>query len=323
VLACALLGMCMLLMLVLVPLLSYYVATCEQSGGRLSSVCVSEFSAPSAEDLANMRVKLRERVLRDNSLSAVGGIYLEGGAESALFFSDTELPFYQESNFFYLTGIAQPNYRLLMDLASDQVILFAPNLADDYAVWNGEVLSLEGIRDHTLVDAVYYDEQFNSVLANLSASADTQYTLYTMPNVNVHLNATLLPRVQLEQRDLLVLMYARRSVKIDEEIALLRIASQVSRCVVWRRWRWESACVSVNVCEGACVYVCGFPFLSNATRSLLLTHAYRPRTHNATTTHTTIKQHHTHTYTHIHTHTYTHKQHTYIITPLSVTHIDG
>ncbi|KAG0260307.1 hypothetical protein DFQ27_003615 [Actinomortierella ambigua] len=55
--------------------------------------------------------------------------------------TDTELQFHQESNFFYLTGIDEPDYYFVYHFATSTSYLIAPDIDLRHTVWKGPVLS--------------------------------------------------------------------------------------------------------------------------------------------------------------------------------------
>ena len=62
-------------------------------------------------------------------------IVLSGGVETAKDVQDLRAPFFQEPNFYYLTGWSQPGARLLID--SHRTILFLPAHDAERERWTG------------------------------------------------------------------------------------------------------------------------------------------------------------------------------------------
>ena len=63
--------------------------------------------------------------------------------------ADTTFPFRQDSNFWYLTGVSEPDYVLVLE--QDEVFLIAPKRADHRDQWDGlidkrAVKSISGIK---------------------------------------------------------------------------------------------------------------------------------------------------------------------------------
>lgn len=102
-------------------------------------------------------------------------VYMKGGELMYRYETDYEFPFRQESNFWYLTGVNEPDYHLVLDLGKQEYHLFAPNRDAQYAVWHGRVKSKEQIQEEYSPDHLHYDSALPSVLKNLDP--DTIYCL--------------------------------------------------------------------------------------------------------------------------------------------------
>lgn len=66
--------------------------------------------------------------------------------------ADTTYPFCQESNFWYLTGIEEPDYLLVIDL--EETFLIAPKRADHRDMWDGSV-SKKDLKHRSGIARVY------------------------------------------------------------------------------------------------------------------------------------------------------------------------
>jgi Xaa-Pro dipeptidase len=100
-----------------------------------------------------------------NEESAV--VYMRGAEVSYRYGSDYEYPFRQESNFWYLTGVNEPDYHLLLDLNEQEYHLFAPKRDAQYTVWYGRIKSKEQIQSKYEPDHLHYDSEFPDVLKEL------------------------------------------------------------------------------------------------------------------------------------------------------------
>lgn len=78
------------------------------------------------------RTKVLDR-LADQS----GFVLLVGGETVNRKWTDTEVKFRQESNFFYMTGVQDPGYSLVIDLKTKQSTLYMPAFGADFALWHG------------------------------------------------------------------------------------------------------------------------------------------------------------------------------------------
>ena len=66
-------------------------------------------------------------------------IFLEGGVEKNRYNTDAEdLPFRQESYFFWAFGVHESECFAAIDVETGKSILFPPKLAPDYAIWLGK-----------------------------------------------------------------------------------------------------------------------------------------------------------------------------------------
>lgn len=88
-------------------------------------------------DAAEYGFQNRKKVLERMS-DQEGVILVKGGQLQERKWTDTEVLFRQESNFFYLTGISDPGYSLIVDLRTGATNLFMPVIDDDHALWHGK-----------------------------------------------------------------------------------------------------------------------------------------------------------------------------------------
>eukprot|EP00010_Vexillifera_abyssalis_P000118 CAMPEP_0201558596 /NCGR_PEP_ID=MMETSP0173_2-20130828/68755_1 /ASSEMBLY_ACC=CAM_ASM_000268 /TAXON_ID=218659 /ORGANISM="Vexillifera sp., Strain DIVA3 564/2" /LENGTH=448 /DNA_ID=CAMNT_0047972077 /DNA_START=65 /DNA_END=1408 /DNA_ORIENTATION=- len=145
--------------------------------------------------------------------------------------TDTELSFLQESNFYYVSGVVEPDCVVIIDVAHHETHLFVPRLDSIYAVWNGYVLSLEDYQKKYGADFVYYTDQYADIVKAMTAN-NIESIFYTLPGVTF--SSIQLPNNSptLHYNDdasvLLSALYQSRAVKVEGEIALLKIASQIS-----------------------------------------------------------------------------------------------
>lgn len=94
-------------------------------------------------------------------------VYMRGAELMYRHNTDYEFPFRQESNFWYVTGVNEPNFHLLLDLQKQEYHLFAPKRDAQYAVWHGRVKSKEQYQEEYNPDHLHYDSKFPQVLKEL------------------------------------------------------------------------------------------------------------------------------------------------------------
>jgi Xaa-Pro dipeptidase len=94
-------------------------------------------------------------------------VLISGAAVQFRYGTDHEYPFRQESNFQYLTGIWEPDFKLLLDVATREYHLFTPKRDAQFAVWHGFVKSLDEIRAEYQPDHLHVVEDLPAVLARI------------------------------------------------------------------------------------------------------------------------------------------------------------
>jgi len=91
-------------------------------------------------------------------------IFIKGASIAFRYNTDHEMAFRQESNFLYLTGIHEPDFSCMLDLATGEYLLFAPKRDTKYAVWNGYITPQETYKQRYEPDAIYFDTDIESIL---------------------------------------------------------------------------------------------------------------------------------------------------------------
>ncbi|KAL0225670.1 hypothetical protein P9112_012994 [Eukaryota sp. TZLM1-RC] len=97
-----------------------------------------------------------------------GILLLGGGKSSAQYTTDRDLPFRQESNFFYLTGVQRPDCLAMINASTGKFTLFAPALDPSLEMWMGPLPSFEDLAKEYGADEVLDVEDLNSVLPQFS-----------------------------------------------------------------------------------------------------------------------------------------------------------
>ncbi|KAJ2813895.1 hypothetical protein H4S07_000316 [Coemansia furcata] len=153
-------------------------------------------------------------------LGADSGVILVHGSETLMHpDSDTEYEFHQNSNFYYLSGVAEPGFAAAYDISTRTAILFVPHVSADEAVWIGVPPSLEEYRVAHGFDAAHYTKEISAVVGALNSSA-----VYTLPeNASACAAFALAPVEKLR-----VAVHEARVYKDDCEIAIMRRANQIS-----------------------------------------------------------------------------------------------
>lgn len=118
-----------------------------------------------------MSTKLhREKLLSLFDDNQDGLIYLKGADIMYRYGTDFEFPFRQESNFWYLTGVNEPEYHMVLDIKSGDYHLFAPKRDAQFAVWHGKIKSRRQIQEEYQPDHLHYSNDILSVMKSLTPS---------------------------------------------------------------------------------------------------------------------------------------------------------
>lgn len=150
---------------------------------------------------------------------------------------DAAYAFAQDATFLYLTGINEPDWRLVIDAASQKSYLVAPETTDIHKIFDGELSrddaeKLSGIKD--IISA----KEAEALLQSFSDEKRTVYAIGADPHAE-HYNFRLNP-AQTELWDVLKMQFGDvadcrkevaqlRAIKTDEEIALIQQAVDITK----------------------------------------------------------------------------------------------
>lgn len=197
----------------------------------VEGVCKTAMNPLDAEFMARLhretRAKLITTLFQDYlNATANGLIYLVGGSLENRYDTDVELPFRQESNFLYVTGVTNiPDCSVLIDLKTNQTTLFVPVRGATYALWNGIAPSLEQIKDQYGMDHVYFISDFEGVVTNMTRDVKDKagFVIYTLNGVQFPVQGfgSNTGFLQVALRD-------SRAIKTEAEIQVIKVAIAVS-----------------------------------------------------------------------------------------------
>jgi Xaa-Pro aminopeptidase len=155
--------------------------------------------------------------------------------------ADTDYPFRQNSDFFYLTGFDEPDAVLVLapEHAEHKSVLFLRKLDRTKEIWNGRRLGVELAVERLGVDAAFPIDEFADRLPEYLVGAKTLH--YTLGNDEtadrtIH-QAIATARTRTRQRghapeaiaDPAAVVHAMRAIKSEAEIAALRRAAEITR----------------------------------------------------------------------------------------------
>src|SRR6056297_817858 len=152
-----------------------------------------------------------------------GVIYLKGADIMYRYGTDFEFPFRQESNFWYLTGVNEPEYNAVLDIKSGDYHLFAPERDAQFAVWHGMIKSNDQIQKDYEPDHLHRANDILSVLKKLKPSS-----IYCLDEEQAAFIEDLNRNFNVETDTLQDALTFCRCIKTDHELDLLREAARVN-----------------------------------------------------------------------------------------------
>ncbi|KAG1048407.1 hypothetical protein G6F43_009202 [Rhizopus delemar] len=157
-------------------------------------------------------------------------IYMKGKSEATRDDTDIGLEFRQESYFFYLTGIDEPNFQVIIDIQEDKIYLIAPSdiSNEDDVIWKGPKINMTELLERYDVDEILAESEISQLLAKLNPT-----TVYVLKNKTQYINAFNLIssgnlRFDIDNQQLLRAMDEARLTKFQWEIEMIRQAAQGS-----------------------------------------------------------------------------------------------
>jgi Xaa-Pro aminopeptidase len=155
--------------------------------------------------------------------------------------SDTDFPFRQNSDFFYLTGFDEPDAILVLapEHPEHRSVLFLRKLDRAKEIWNGKRLGVERAVEHLGVDAAFPIDEFADRLPEyLRGAQSLQYALGADEAADRTIHQAIATarsrtrnggRAPLSIADPGTTLHEMRSIKSDAEIATLRRAAAITR----------------------------------------------------------------------------------------------
>lgn len=150
-------------------------------------------------------------------------LYLKGATLMYRYSTDYEFPFRQESNFWYLSGVNEPDYDMILDLQTQEFHLFAPKRDSLFAVWHGRIKSKEEIRDEYHPDHLHTGNKLLTVLHDLDPEM-----IYCLNEEQAEFLEDLDRDFQIDTESLTDAITYCRCIKTEWELDQLREASRIN-----------------------------------------------------------------------------------------------
>lgn len=175
-------------------------------------------------------------------------VVLEGGVEKNRYNTDAaDLPFRQESYFFWTFGVNESEFFGVIDVKTGKTTLFAPRLDPSYAIWDGKINDEDFFKQKYSVDNVIFNDKATTISEFLkSIGTKNVYLLVSFntiqfPEINFQRadntdsgNVLVEPKfegIQDFKVDTSLLyneMAELRVIKTEKEIDVMRYASKIA-----------------------------------------------------------------------------------------------
>jgi Xaa-Pro dipeptidase len=171
-----------------------------------------------------MSAKLhREKLLSLFDDNQEGVIFIKGADIMYRYGTDYEFPFRQESNFWYLTGVNEPEFQLILDIKTGEYHLFYPKRDAQFAVWHGKVREQAEIKDQYRPDHLHQNNDLLTILRNLKPSV-----VYCLDEEQAEFIEDLSREFTVDTDSIQDALTYCRCIKTEDELNLMREAARVN-----------------------------------------------------------------------------------------------
>jgi Xaa-Pro dipeptidase len=165
----------------------------------------------------------REKLLSLFEENQEGVIFLKGAETMYRYGTDYEFPFRQESNFWYLTGVNEPEYHAVLDVKSGEYHLFSPKRDAQFAVWHGNVRDQNEIKEEYQPDHLHQNNDLLTILRTLKPSV-----VYCLDEEQAEFIEDLSREFTVDTDSLRDALTYCRCIKTDGELDLMREAARIN-----------------------------------------------------------------------------------------------
>ncbi|KAE9553984.1 hypothetical protein FO519_002801 [Halicephalobus sp. NKZ332] len=160
-------------------------------------------------------------------------IFLEGGIDKNRYHTDSEdLPFRQESYFFWAFGVHESECYAAIDIETGKSILFPPKLAPDFAIWFGKIEPESWFKEKYEVDEVHFNSgtTIQDVLSNHGAEQVYLLRAYCEDSGNWLEPSKVATGLKIKQdtTTLYPIFAECRVTKSDSELEVMRYATKIA-----------------------------------------------------------------------------------------------
>ena len=171
--------------------------------------------------------KRRERLLSKLSKNSVGVLF---SSSYKIRSNDTEYPFRQDSNFYYVSGFLEDNSCLVFVKKSKKIktVLFVAKKDKTQELWNGKRVGTDEAKRRFLVDEVYEYGEFNTKLKEYLKNKKSLYYDFKLDYSKVKVIKRYSKEVE-SFHNISSLVQKMRLIKSNSEIELIKKAISITK----------------------------------------------------------------------------------------------
>ena len=171
--------------------------------------------------------KRRDNLLNTLDKNSVGVIF---SAKYQTRSNDTDYPFRQDSNFYYLTGFKEDNSSLIFVKTKDSIktILFVSKKDAAKELWTGKRLGEVEAKKSFMVDEVYTSDSFESILKDYISKSNTLYFDFSLDYSKVKILKRYAKQLS-THKNLSLHVERMRLIKSKAEIKLIKKAISITK----------------------------------------------------------------------------------------------
>lgn len=171
--------------------------------------------------------KRRERFAKQMEKNSVAVFF---SAEQKVRSNDTEYPYRQESNFYYLTGFKEDNSVLVFEKKNSEtkIYLFVQKKDPLMELWSGKRLGEKAAKEIFSVDDIFTSEQFLIKAKEFLEEKTNLYYDFKIQNKNLE-QIKQLGRNVIKLKDAAVIVQNMRLLKSSAEITLIKKALSITK----------------------------------------------------------------------------------------------
>ena len=99
----------------------------------------------------------KNRIFDDSDLSKINSFIIIDGGKRKIRNNDIEYNFRQDSSFYWLTGINEPDYKLAINCFQKKLIIVPPIFNETYLIWNGKMPDFKTMKNTFEFEDIVFD----------------------------------------------------------------------------------------------------------------------------------------------------------------------